>query len=161
MSGKRMLVIGNVRSGKTQILERLYQDCLDRDIPCLLLCGRRSGVAPADLVAMLAARCAFDRIRIENAVIIVDDLDAATDDRHDPASALYYALLPVLECRAGEYGKGRDLVDLGAVTIVATATTGGQDGNRVTLPGIAADVFTDAPLEVDQSRERNGHRELP
>ena len=137
----RVVIVGDVHSRKSCMLENLHAECLMKDIPCILYAGKYD--RPDSVVDRLAQVCSYDRTRIENSVIFLDDTDALSDDCTMPTSRLYDALLPVITGRRMMYGKYHDLADMGKVTIVMSATSQHRGGMHdrdeqtpcVVLPG--------------------------
>lgn len=143
--GLRTVIAGSPKSRKSEVLDNQYDECLLKDVPCLRYNARFD--VPESVVARLAEVCAYDRGKMENAVIFVDDVDTMSDDKTHPSSHLYYALLPFFSGSRVAYGKGYDRVNLALVDIVMTATSRrrGDIHSRdeatpcVELPGRVAD----------------------
>ena len=117
----RVVIVGDSHSKKSRLLEDLYTMCLLHDIPCLHYGGKFD--RPESVMERLAHVCSYDRSRIENSVVFVDDVDALSDDPGMPTSRLYEALLPVISGRRVQYGKYHDIADLGKVTVIMAATS--------------------------------------
>jgi GTPase SAR1 family protein len=149
-----VVIVGSAKSGKTALLEQYARECRERDIPCLLLHGRMPAVD--DVLKRLAAIAEYDRTRIENSVLLLDDVDALSDDASTQGGSLYIMLYPFMSGVKHEYGKYSDMADLARVDVVATATERrsgqgihGNSNSQVELPGIFAEMLH--PIHISEA----------